>query len=55
LTNSNKIRTFATLKRGIGNGFLRLRKIKKISFGNSEKVSTFATPKGRKEKAGNGE
>jgi hypothetical protein len=36
-------------------GIKRLRKIKKISFGNSKKVSTFATPKGRKEKAGNGE
>ena len=42
-------------KRGVEKRETRLRKIKKISFGNKKKVSTFALPKRRKEKSGNAE
>jgi hypothetical protein len=54
-----KVYTFATRKKGRKEKrkkrVLKLRKIKKISFGNKEKVFTFALPKRRKEKSGNAE
>jgi len=54
-----KVYTFATRKKGrkegLGKRETELRKIKKISFGNKEKVFTFALPKRRKEKSGNAE
>jgi hypothetical protein len=49
-----KVYTFATRKRRRKgeriSGKKKLRKIKKISFGNKKKVFTFALPKRRKEK-----